>query len=149
MVAATSLLALLALAQAKTSPQPAVSYLGDANTHRVHQLPRRDAPAGSVYATLTQSPNKLDYLINITLGTPPQVCVLRLCHRLSTKVSSISDFLYRLTQVLTFFWFPARTTQSAIQRVIYARLGHLTATHLPHSRSPDPPSTSRMIQVPR
>ena len=149
MVAATSLLALLAFAQAKTIPEPAISYLGDANTYRVHQLLRRDAPSGSLHATLTQSSNKLDYTIDITLGTPPQVCVLRQCYRLSTNVSPISYFLYRLTQVLTFFWFPARTTQSAIQRVIYARSGPLTATHLPHLRSPESHSTSMMIQIPR
>ena len=85
-VVATSLLTLLALTQAKTSPEPAVSYLGNANTHRVHQLPRRDAPSGVVHATLTQSSNKLEYTIDITLGTPPQVCVLRQCHHLSTNV---------------------------------------------------------------
>ena len=143
MVAATSLLALLALAQAKTSPEPAVSYLGDAYTHRVHQLPRRDASPGWVYAALTQSSNKLEYRIGIALGTPPQVCMLRQCHRLSANVSAISYFLYRLTQVSTFFWFPARTTQPANQRAIYARLGALTATHLPHSRRRFP-SASRM-----
>jgi hypothetical protein len=37
------------------------------------ELIRRDDPSGSFNAPLTQNTNKLEYLINITIGTPPQV----------------------------------------------------------------------------
>lgn len=37
------------------------------------ELLRRDDPLASVDALLTQNTNRLEYLINITVGTPPQV----------------------------------------------------------------------------
>lgn len=74
--AATSLLALLDCVAAKTGP----GYLALDLEKRIAgpngELLRRDDPTGSFNALLTQNTNKLEYLINITIGTPPQVCYL-------------------------------------------------------------------------
>jgi hypothetical protein len=76
---ATSLLALLTSIEAKAKASP--GYLALDIEKRIAgvdgRLYRRDDPAGSFNALLTQNTNKLEYLINITIGTPPQVFLPR------------------------------------------------------------------------
>lgn len=71
---AASLLALVTAIEAKASP----GYLALDLEKRIPgpngELFRRSDPSGSFNAALTQNTNKLEYLINITIGTPPQVC---------------------------------------------------------------------------
>ena len=73
LAAATSLLALLDSVVAKAGP----GYLALELEKRIPgpngELFRRNDPSGSFNALLTQNTNKLEYLINITIGTPPQV----------------------------------------------------------------------------
>jgi hypothetical protein len=76
---ATSLLALLTSIEARAKASP--GYLALDIEKRIAgadgRLYRRDDPSGSFIAPLTQNTNKLEYLVNITIGTPPQVCVLQ------------------------------------------------------------------------
>ena len=69
-----SLLALNSATKAKASPGYLALDLEKRIPGRNGELFRRDDPSGSFNALLTQNTNKLEYLINITVGTPPQVC---------------------------------------------------------------------------